>query len=98
MPEWFLVVLRGAGVFTEMLTGIHSSPELVCAFQGCLVEVIKAPAITKLLSLPGVKAVGIRLRRFDVLVNCDIPGEQGTAGILLKIFLWGMGFYFPFSL
>lgn len=85
-------------MFTEMLTGIDSSPESVCAFRGWLVEVVKAPTITRLVPVLGVKAVGIRLKRFNVLVNCDIPGEQGTAAILLKIFLWGMGFYFPLSL
>lgn len=91
MPRLFLVFLRGTGVFTcpEMLTGIDSSPESICAFQGWLVGVIKASTIKRLVSVSGVKAVGIWLKRFNVLVNCDISGEQGTAGILLEIFLWG---------
>lgn len=79
----------------EMLTGIDSSQEAICAFQGWLVEVIKAPTVKRLGSVSGVKAVGIRLKRFNVLAS--IPGEEGTSGILLKIFLWGMRFslFFP---
>lgn len=45
-----------------------------------------------LVSASGVKTMWIRLKRFNVLVSCDIPADQGTAGVLLKIFLWGLGF------
>lgn len=92
--------LKATGVFTcpETLTGIDSSQESFYVFQGWLVVVIKAQTAKMLVSISEAKSMGIWLKRPNVLVSCKVPGEQGTPGISLKIFLWGVAFPLHFPL
>jgi len=68
---------------SETLTGADSFQESTDGIRGWLVAVTgvdcqKAGEISRNWT-----------RKNKVLINWKIPGEQGTAGILLKIFLWG---------